>query len=370
MSENRFRPTKRSEIIPQSVQIFLEDSTKVFTGWENLRIRKSLTSLSQSFSFSLPQKYLDQNFVLSEGTKVSVFVNDERVITGRIDRVELSVGPGSRGAQISGRTLNADLVDCSATGPSEYQNIHILDFARELVSPFGLKVFNSLEDAGVIQKIGVRPGDTVFQVLDKAARMQGGFWISTRAGNIRLTRAGRGRSVSAIHEKVNMKSGSAVIDGSQRYSRYTVKGQQPATDGYPGVVSSTAEGTAKDLGVSRFRPLIMVAESTASTEEAKKRASWEASRRLAEATQISVTVQGWLQEDGTIWGINQITPVRSQSLGVDGDLLSVEVEHVRDFGSGTITNISFTRKDAFTPNPAIPKKKTGGSSLEALLGIK
>lgn len=371
MAENRFRPQKKGATIPQSVQMFLDGSTTVFHGWESLQISKSIDALAQTFSFQIPQKFQQTNseFRLKPGTRVAVFVNQERVITGRVEKLSIALSADTKTVQVSGRTLNADLVDCSATGNSEYQSINIIDFARQLSSPFGIKVFNSLEGAGNIPKIAVKTGDSVFDVIDKAARLQGGFWISTREGNIRLTRAGRGRADSKIHEDVNMESGTVTIDDSERFSRYTIKGQQPGSDNYPGATANSAEGIATDSGIFRFRPLAMKAEGNVDTELAKKRAQWEASTRLAKAIKIEVQVQGWLQETGVIWGLNQLINLKSETLGIDGDFLSTTIQHVRNDSEGTVTKIGLTRQDAYTPEPDIPAASKGGNSLEAIVQL-
>lgn len=373
MAENRFQPQEKGGIIPQSVQMFLDGSAKVFHGWESLTIEKNLDALAQSFSFNIPQKFqqTESEFALKPGTTVAVFVNQERVITGRVEQVSIALSANVKTVNVSGRTLNADLVDCSATGVSEYKNINILALARELVAPYGLKVFNSLEgaDTEMISKIAVKKGDTVFEILDKAARLLGGFWISTREGNIRLTRAGRGRAISKIFEDVNMESGTVTIDDTQRFSEYTVLGSQPATDNYPGVNASSAEGKATDSGVFRFRPLVLTAEGNADSALAKKRAQWEATTRLGKAIRIDVNVQGWLQQEGTIWGLNQLINLRSETLGLDGDFLSTSIKHVRNDSDGTMTMISLTRQDAYTPEPDIPAAKKGGKSLEAIVAL-
>ena len=132
-------------------------------------------------------------------------------------------------------------------------------------------------------------------------RQQGFCWLSTRSGNIRLTKGASGeqrfRAVSRIEEGDNLKSGTIVIDESERFSKYTVKASSPGSDDYPGLVSSSAEGVSYDRGITRNRPLILIAEGNADSALAKRRAQWEASSRLARAVKIDIVTQNWLQED-------------------------------------------------------------------------
>ncbi len=371
---NRFQPIKRGKVIEQNITMYLDDSPAAFHGWENLTVSENIDSIANGFSFQIPQRFQQTNsdFKLSPGVKVEIFVNKEPVLTGRIDRTAVSIGPNTKTVNISGRSLPADLVDCAVEGPMEYKNISLDNLARELIAPFGLKVFLSVTPK-IIAKVGIKPGDTVFDIIDKQARLQGFFWLSTRGGNIRLTKGAAGeerfRADSKIEEDINMKTGSVILDDSQRFSNYTVKGQIVGTDNYPGIVASVASGTAIDEGIRRNRPLILVAEGSADTEIAKQRAQWEAASRLAKAVKINVLVQNWQQETIKLWGVNQLIRLKSRSLGIDGDFLSTTVERIRSNSEGTISRIALTRQDAYQPKPVIPKDGAGANTLEGIVAF-
>ena len=343
-------------VVPQqSITMYLDDDQIAFDGWENISLNKSIENIAHSFGFNIPQKSDTeaQDSPVRVGTKVSFYVNDQRVLVGRVERINYSLGPNNKSVQISGRSLAADLVDCSAEGPGEYTNIRLDQLARSLVNPFGLEVFLSVA-AQTIPKVGVRPGDSVFEVLDKHARAQGAFWISTRGGNIRLTRAGRLPSETALEENVNIKSASIAIDESKRFSRYKVLAQSPGTMNNPGKVSSKALGLAFDRGVSSYRPLTIQAEGALDISQAKRRAQWEASSRIGKGIKINITVQGWLQSTGTVWGMNQLTRVRLPSFGIDDIFLITGVNQTQSNQGGTLTAMSLTREDAFSLKPIIP----------------
>lgn len=370
MADNRFRPKKFGRVIPQAITIFLPERGTAFHGWEDLTVTKNLENIAHGFTFRIPRSLNRQDLLqtLTPGTKISISVNNEPVMLGRIERQDLDLGAEDKRMQISGRSLAGDLIDATVEGINELKNIPFKSFAEKLVSPFGIKVFESVTP-DPIGKIAIKPGETVFEVLDKAARLQGYFWISTRAGNIRLTRAGRGRAISKIEEDVNMLSGSINIDASERFSNYTVKGQASGSDSFPGVNASSGEGKASDSGVTRNRPLTIIAEGNVDNKLAKQRAEWEATTRLAKSTRIGIVVQGWLQQEETLWGLNQLIYVKSPTLGIEGDFLSTTIEHVRSNGEGTVTRIGLTRQDAYTPAPVITDTGRGGNSLEAIVAL-
>lgn len=354
--QNRFLPKQKGKIIEQSIVMYLAGTRLAFHGWENLTIGKSLDTLATHFKFRIPQKFRDANkqFKLSPNVKVQINVNEYPVIKGRVESIVSVFNIEENYLEVSGRSLTADLVDCSIIGPTEYNNIPLDKLARELIKPFGLKVFLSAIPK-VISKVSIKPGDTVFEVLDKYARAQGLFWVTTREGNLRLASEANSRADTKIEEGVNLLGGSVNIDMSHRFSKYTVKAQSSADDNFPGLVSRAAEGTAKDLGVSRNRPLLIIAEGNLDNALAKTRAQWEASQRLARSYSIEVVVQGWQQETGILWGLNQRMLIKSPTLGLDGEFLSDSIEHVRGYDEGTITKIGLTLKGAYKPAPQIPK---------------
>lgn len=364
--QNRFLPKEKGKIVEQSVVMYLAGSKVAFHGWENLTITKSLDALATAFKFRIPQQFREKNkqFKLAPNVKVQINVNDYPVITGRVETLNSVFSTEENSLEISGRSLTADLVDCSVIGPTEYNNISLDKLARELIKPFGLKVYLSAIPK-VIAKVSIKPGDTVFEVLDKYARAQGLFWVTTREGNLRLASEANSRADTRIEEGVNLLSGSVNIDMSHRFSKYTVKAQTSADDNFPGLISRAAQGEASDLGVARNRPLLIVAEGNLDNSLAKTRAQWEAAQRLAKSYTIEVTVQGWQQETGILWGLNQRMHIKSPSLGIDGEFLSDSVDHVRTYDEGTITRIGLTLKGAYKPEPVIPKG--ADNSLQAVV---
>lgn len=355
MAENRKQATQRGKILPDAVNIFL-DGGQVFEGWKKVSIQKNLESIANQFTIQLHDRFeaTGQNWPIKPGVGVKVNIGDERVITGRIEKMSVDYSAGSRAVSVSGRSFPGDLVDCSAMG-SEFTQITLVDLAKQLVEPFGLKVFTSVEDK-TIEKFGVKPGESVFEALNRAARLQGFFWISTRFGNIRLTRAARARATSKLVQDANIKSASMTIDESERHSEYIVKGQSQGLPNFNGANAAQVEGRAKDSGIGIYRPLITIAEGSVDQDAAQTRAQWEATNRLARGLDMNVTVEGWRQEDGSLWGINQLIRVKAPFLGINSNMLSTQITHTQDRGSGTLTTMSLVRPDSFSPKPEIKKK--------------
>lgn len=340
----------------------------IFNGWKSVTITKNIDTMAHGFSIEIFDSFLPlkKNWPLKPGVKIKISIGKERVVTGFIDILDVGFDATSRNFTISGRSAPSDVIDCSHKGDTEFTNISLEELAKQLVAPFGLKVFLS-EVPEIINKFAIKPSESVFEALDRAARLQGFFWISTRGGNIRLTRAARVRAFSEIAQGFNLKSARLIIDNSTRFSEYIVKGQSSGSDEIPGIFAAQPEGTAKDGGITRFRPLIIIAEGSVDFAKATTRAQWEMSNRIAQGFQVSATVDSWLQEDGTLWGINQLVRFNSQFIGVKSDLLIAGVEQTKSFDGGTSTNFTLVPKNSFDPQP---ESNVGGDELLEQLGAK
>ena len=354
-------PTQAGEEIPDDVSILV--GGQLFDGWETVSVTETIEAMASEFTIGLFDKFegLKADWPLKPGAEIKVNIGDLRVLTGRIEQLNPQYDKSSRSYTISGRSRSGDLIDCTHDGPAEYKNISLDKLAEELVKPFGLKVFVSITPT-VIEKFAVKPGETIFEALDRAARLQGFLFISTRGGNIRLTKAGateaRFRAFSSIEQGVNIISAGAEYDDSQRFKDYNVIGQAAGKDDFSGLDVTQVKGTAKDAGVTRHRPLTLIAESDVDNAKAEKRAQWEASLRLAKAIRVTVKVQGWVQENGTLWGANQITNFRSKILGLNRDLLITDIVRHDSTNEGKTTDITLVDPQAYSAKPIVNKKKS------------
>lgn len=344
---------------------------KSFDGWQSVSITENLESIANEFSISLFDKFegLKVNWPLKPGVSIKVNIGNERVITGRIEKLNPSFDKDTRQFSIAGRSRSGDLVDCTHSGPCEYKNIVLDKLAEELVKPFGLKVLVSVTPS-IIEKFAVKPGETIFEALDRAARLQGFLFVATRGGNIRLTKAGateeRFRAFSSLEQGVNILSAEGNYDDSNRHDEYRVIGQAAGKDDFFGAQVAQPEGLANDAGITRHRPLTIIAEGSIDNAKAITRAQWEASTRLAKAIRVTAVVQGWVQDNGTLWGANQITNFRSKILGLNRDLLITNVTRIDDTNAGKTSSITLVDPQAYSTKPIVNDKK--GDDIFASLG--
>lgn len=339
-------------------KVQLSVNGKSFDGWKDVQIRTSLKACSGAFALSITDRWSGQRepWIVRPGDRCTVSIDGQRVITGHIDAVSPSFESKSRSIQVSGRDSTADLVDCSVDiGAFEFKDISIEELAKKICSQFGLPVVFNGQSSGRIERLTINPGETGFEVLDKYAR-QKGFLVTTNGlGSLLITRPGTQRASTALEQGKNIISGSAQFDFTERFSEYKVITQYGELAQELGMAAYSTAATATDSTVSRKRKLIIQSENSMSEFDARTRAQWEATVRAARSGKFKVTVQGWTQQNGQLWRVNQIVKIKSEWLGLNGDLLITGVDMSLSSDSGTTTVLELERKDAYLPEPEVKK---------------
>ena len=246
----------------------------------------------------------------------------------------------------------------------------MVDIARKLATPYGIKVSvqAGLELLKAPKKVVVSQGDTSFTVLDAVAKASGVIIVSDGNGGIFITRSGLTRASENIVEGENMIGGDLMEDASDRFYRYIVSTQIPSTDNAHGKDARISE-EARDNNVARTDRALLIRPDTGLTAEyAKQLADWEARMRAARATTASAIVKGWKQSDGELWPLNSLVYVKSETLGIDGDMLISQAEHVKSDSDGKRTTLRLVRPDAFTPEPKAVVKKLNKKKSSPIVG--
>ena len=362
---NETAATENRKKLKDGVSLVLVDTGETFSGWENLSISKNLDSIASTFSFSYDNKFDTQNKIwpIRPGDKIRVLIGSEVIVTGRVETMTIGFSADTRVITVTGRSLVGDVIDSMVPADVIQYTGPLKAFAEELVRPFGLSVFLSVVPTN-LDKFSTKPGETVFTALDRMARLQGFFWISTRSGNIRLTEAGVANAETSIEQDINILGASVEFNESKRFQTYTVLAQRSSVPGFEKLNVSGPIGFARDNGINRYRPFVQIADGSLDSAGCAKSAGWEASFRAAKAMVIKVELQGWRQSTGTIWGLNQLIRFKSSWLGLNDTFLSKNVNHIKSNSQGTITRITLVRKDSFKSKPEIsedtdPLKKLG-----------
>ena len=332
-------------------EIALVIDGRAYFGWTELSVEVSIDAMSGSFNLSLASR--DQTgaseWPIEEGAACEIQLNDRVLITGWIDNVERSLDPEFRGLRVAGRDRTADLVDCAAIhSPGSWRGRTLSQIATELVAPFGISVTIIGDEGAPFPRFALQQGETVFAAIERMARYRGLAAWSPGDGSLSIGNPDSGARTGRIAEGANLISGSATRDLSERFSSYLVKGQASGSDSRNGEAAAHVKGEAADPGVKRYRPMLVIGEEQADPAALTKRAAWEAAVRAGRSSPVSVTVPGWLTDDGAPWSPGARADCAIPSLRVASDLLVERVKFSRDGQNGSLTELALVPPEAWT----------------------
>lgn len=351
--------------------VVLQVNGKEYRGWKDIRVTRSIEALSGSFSMSVSERWQGQRdpWPIVDGDECTVKLGGDVIISGYVDTRTMSLSANDHSFSVAGRDKASDLLDCSAVLKAwEFTGVGVLEIAQRVTEPFGITVTLA---PGVIEppaprKLVINPGDSAYDVIDRACRLGGLFAVSDGSGNVLLTRAGTLKAGTQLVEGKNILGATANYDASGCYRKYIVVGQQQGEDLLFGIAAADVRAEATDLNVKRAARVLMIrAEGSVTIQQAQDRANWEAAIRRARALEVGVTVQGWEQASGELWPINAEVIIDAPVLGVVGPMLITELTYSLS-EAGTTTEMTLRLPGAFEPQPEIPENE--GDTVQMLEG--
>ena len=332
----------------------LKINDRVFGGWTAASISRGLKQASATFDLSLTDKWQLKPWQIKPFDSCELTYNGQTVISGYIDSAAVSYDKESHSVSVSGRSKTADMVDCSAPS-TQFKNQKFEAIAKALLKPFGINVQVDVDTGNKINNWKPDEGITVFEALEKLARLRGLLLTDNASGDLLITRAGTDKAPARLEAGKNVKSASASFDVKDRFSSYTIKGQQKGSDDVDAQQAAHIRVEAKDKAVTRYRPLLLTAEDQTDIKAAKTRIQWEANSRLGNSQAFTVSVVDWHVDD-KLWQPNQIARLTDKFLGIDTELLITAVKYSLD-DNGTTASLTLQPREALLPEPLKEKTK-------------
>lgn len=346
-----------------------------------------LDVLSNTFSFQATSN--NENplpFSVDQSCKIKA--DGELILTGHIELINIDGNSTSRVIDIEGRDNTGDLLDSS---------IGSLDGIR---SPISLKTLIErvithidaditvvdLAKPAIFSKasdiMAPEVGQSAWEFIDSYARKRQVLLSSNALGQIVIT-ASSGKEIEATIKHIrhsnenNVLTYAARYDSTGRFNRYVFSAQRNLLAlNFAGFTSNKAivsqSGEVIDEGLSRLRTgrqMALVAETSSSSTDLKKRAQWEANIRKARGRVYSATVRGFRNQTGKLWNINELVSVEDEFVGIDSRMLSNSVMFSTTKKTADRCTISFVEKNAYTltlEEPRTDKVGGGGFTLPLL----
>lgn len=349
----------------------LKIAGRIFTGWTSVTVNRSIESMAGYFDLGVNVQVADDLSSLAPGKPFTLSIDGQTVITGYTDGRRRQMSADSMKITIAGRDKTADLIDCAAVYKGgQWKKRTLEQIARDLCQPYGVTVrweLTDTESAAPFPSFTLDHSETVHEALGRAARARGVLMTSNAAGELVFTRADESHSDRLVLGD-NLLSVDFDEDYRDRFSEYTVKGHGRGNGKVGDTVDARSiasqKGTATDSEVTRYRPLIILADSKIDTQSATARALREQRRRLAKSVTFEAQLDGWTRSNGQIWMPNILAEIDASKYAIQtAPLLVSKVVLTLDDREGVKTTLTLSPRDGFlVPVEKDRKGKSSGSN--------
>lgn len=342
-------------------QVFLQIGSSIYSGWKSIRIQTGIEQVAGSFELTCADRWSIRGLPvpLLAGKDCQVFVDDTRVITGWLDDDSPGYSKRDHGLLLRGRDATGDLVDSAAiTDGQGWSDWTLERMARDLCKPFGIRVSVARGTAKSarpsldkpFESARVNPGETVFEVLSRAAQLRGCLLVADGLGGLLITAAGSRRASTVLKRGVNILAGSALNSHAERFHRYDVIGQSSEAGGDDASAAQQVLATAYDQAIRKGRRTVIQVSEDLPAEDAQLLADWTAANRLARGQSAVITVKGWLDGDAP-WRHNSVVSIDDPLLRMKGDYLIASVSFTVDDREGQLAELEVAPPAAYVPSP-------------------
>ncbi len=349
---------------------------KAYTGWTSVMVRRAYGATASEFEFTaaepLDTATLDfSNWRISPGDKCTVTLAGILAFTGYVFVRQGSFNAKNHGLMITGRSLTADAVDSSAPGFGQYKGYTFQALASALAESVGVNLMIKGSSSALslpFPQFSITPGETVFEAVDRLARMRG----------LHLTDDGSGRWIASVFdpkgaaqgqlvEGKNLVEARASIDGSHAFHIINVSAQRPGNDQVNGQACRDNSATATNPAVRSTRFKIITLDEPGSPQDCANRANFEVAYNATNIVDCHCVVQGWQSAPGTLWDVGVNYSVKSQMLDLDRPLTARQVTY-RQSEAGSRTDIDLCTPESLafagvniseTAQPGEPAYSTG-----------
>jgi prophage tail gpP-like protein len=299
--------------------------------------------------------------IAQPGSKCTVTCGKDTVVTGYVDRYEVTVGPAQHDVVVQGRGLCQDLTDCSADLLSADSGIvggminasSTLDLATRLAKPFNITAKSIPTDLGKpIPSFQVAIGETPYEIIERAARYAGFLVYEDETGTLILDQVGTKAMASGFAIPGNVEGAHSELSIDQRFSSYAVVWStvDQLSDLGQG---SFQRAVAVDKTMPRYRPHIFISEQIVPDFDiATARANWEMGRRLGRSQAITLTCDSWRDTAGALWKPNMLASINAPALKIVNANWIIGTVTYRKDESGTHADLVLMPPDAFKPEPS------------------
>lgn len=386
-------------------KVVLKLNGQNFSHWEKVNITSSLNELARSFSldvtYLMPQKNALHD-LFKPSDKVQIFIDDDLILTGYIDKTPINYSATAINVQIVGRSKTADLIDCNP-----YPEGEVIEFSKDWVVQAPKDGYTEFTPAAVtsrakrddklgnviatlagaydirfkaknddellsklnaVKDVSLSPEKTLYDIIASVVICDDLIITDDENGDLVALKKGAETSDDVLELGVNVLSGKADFDASKLYQTYSCAGHAKGNDETSGRdLQLLARSTDSNVSRRRYKFLNNVAENG----NVKNNAQSERDYQHAQFYKVTYSVVGWRQSTGKLWGVNQLVSVIDKMLGFDKKTMLIQkVTFDLDNSSGMITTLELIPPEGFKTEPKTAETKNTPSSKNKFSQVK
>ncbi|MFJ2990375.1 phage baseplate assembly protein [Collimonas sp. NPDC087041] len=348
-------------------QVVVTVNNRDYQGWIESNIQRSIENISSRFTIPVsmvPGSPPD----IHRQDDMKVYINKTLVVTGTVLAAEPFYKRDDCGFKIEGRSRTGDLIGCSAIyRGGQWKSAKLDQIARDVCGQF-VDVVVDADMGAALSDFKIEDGETVVNLLSRAARMRGILVTTNARGQLLLTTAGKNRSHGAIVRGQNVISMESIGSDADRYSQYIGYGQKKSTGNFDEATQQKA--SVFDSEMRRSLPLMVNVQGNTDTADIRRLLEHTMRVRRGHAYGLKYQLEGWTWE-GKPWEINTLVPIYDDIVGLNGDLwLICEINNKCDLTEGDVTIITVRPPDAYDSEPIKPikapkKTNSGGKNKKS-----
>jgi prophage tail gpP-like protein len=322
----------------------------------------SLETVGSSFNFT-SSVGSDNLFPIKKGDAVQILADEQVILTGFVEVATVSYDSNSHRFEVKGRNKLADLIDSTVGDVKEFTGqVSLKSIIRSVLDGIGLTDIAIINEAGDIDNFeasditSAETGQKAFEFIELYARKRQVLLTTNGNSDLVIARASTDVANNALKNEIGNKADNNIIAGSftndetKLYNLYLGQSQlNPiglSSDTTPVQIS---EQTAQfiDDSIRVTRRLEFNAEESSDSFTMEDRVKWEANIRRARASVYTARVQGHTA-NGEAWMPNKLYRIDDDFCDVHAVLLSKHLVYNYSLDGGSLTNIEFTNRKAYT----------------------
>ena len=321
-----------------------------FENWKSVRVEARASQPFPTFQFEaseytpVPLQRALMQFL--PGDKTLIYLGGELAVTGFIDERHTAYDAGQHAIRLMGTGKQRDLV--TSTVPPEkldgHDNQNWLQLARDISSHLGIPIEpKGSVDLKPFQKIGIQPGETIMNVIERYAKMRNIVIGSNHEGALLGIGEHSDIILGELVENYNILRANCVIRDHGLFERIVIRGQNTGGSSGGGGAAENEQDVERQGSATRPKVMMLAAEIADDIGGLARRADMEIVFTEGTEIEANITVQGWFKDNNksdSIWRANESYLVNSPSLCLNGVKLGCAACVYEQSDAGTTTTLT------------------------------